>query len=951
MEKVLVAAKKKDGTFSFTDLANALIQLSGRGGEIIDLLPAFKKWKLEKFNRATAGASSGWSLDKLVELNSDLSAQQKATLERHWATYEALHSAMLDKHFTTRDVAAMVRETLACGSVVEIIAGICAVWSLAGSSADDDDSATIIRPHPVQILSIFVLLGLDRGQDLSISGHLIQVKTGQGKSVLLGVLATLLAVRGWDVDCVCYSSYLSARDEESFASVFKAFSVKDHVKYGTFNGLAESSINAKGNVRRLTDDVVVKRGPPSALPPAADRPRILLIDEVDVFFSDSFFGETYAPVTVFRNEHTDALQKYLWEQREGSNLAAMGLASPHFQALVSGYSHLKTILEGHVRRMAADVAVVRKDELTQPKFHIMQDVMQIEEEDTDELEPQPEPEPEADAANALTLSSTEARWRIGYQDQDSVSTSMWIGYETAALYLKEEHKFNEGEADHGPMDLEHALGFRIPCGVFSFAEMGRSGDGFTYAHILGVSGTIECLAEYEKKIIRETYRISKLSVAPSIYGENRMRWEPSQVDVLGDEESFHQAIQLEVSKKQKRVACLVFFQTEAKMRRYEEYLSTNQIQMANLFSVTADVDNAALDHAVTRAARLGNATLFTRLHGRGLDFACHDEQLDNNGGIHVVQTFLSEEEAEEIQIRGRSARQDKNGTYKLVLLASDLVEFGGGSADSYDDLDRKRKDFSNRRVTAREVQVAAALDSHTRSMGFAAHVRAGNFDAAMDFLNAQYKQPEKSVRFVLDYSASMSGPRSRGCLGAVDEVFQNHINGGDHVALTLFNHEVTEMLPWTQKDGNEARIQGVIAQCNAPTNRTKLWGVLEQAIDQAGSAPSAYWIVLLTDGDDTNSFEPARKSSNADEYDRLCGAHCNDRLVPALRRCAEQGTLAGLIAITAGNEVSEATKAMLRGLTAAAGVEDGLIDCANPALLQEAFGRAAAIMSNTVGRG
>ena len=567
-----------------------------------------------------------------------------------------------------------------------------------------------------------------------------------------------------------------------------------------------------------------------------------------------------------------------------------------------------------------------------------------------ELEPEPEPEPEP--ADALTLSSTEARWRIGYQDQDEVSTKIWVGYETVALYLKEEHEYNEGQAqEHGPMDLEHALGFRIPCGVFSFAEMGRSGPDFTYDHILGVSGTIECLAEYEKNIIAEVYRIDKLSVAPSIYGDSLMKWEKSHVEVLADEESFHQAIQLDVSKKQQVRSCLVFFETEAKMKRYQEYLDVRGIQTNNLFAVAADVGNEALDQAVLDAARLGNATMFTRQHGRGIDFMATSPILDNAGGIHVLQTFLSEEEAEEIQIRGRSARQDKNGTYKLVLLASDLAKFGGGSGDSYDVLDRKRKDFSNQQVAERKERVEEAKVSHTESMGYAEHLRRADFDRAIEFLSAQYKQPEKSVLFVLDYSASMSGPRSTGCLKAVDEVFQNHINGSDHVALTLFNHEVTTVLPWSQKAGNEARIQGAIAQCNAPTNRTKLWRALEQAIEQAGGAPSAYWIVLLTDGDDTNSFEPARNSGNAEVYDRGAAAHCNDRLIPALRRCAGQGELAGLIAITAGNEVSEATKAMLRTLTAATGVDDGLIDCENPALLQEAFGRAAAIMSNTVGRG
>jgi hypothetical protein len=196
----------------------------------------------------------------------------------------------------------------------------------------------------------------------------------------------------------------------------------------------------------------------------------------------------------------------------------------------------------------------------------------------------------------------------------------------------------------------------------------------------------------------------------------------------------------------------------------------------------------------------------------------------------------------------------------------------------------------------------------------------------------------------------MIGPRSTGCLNAIGEVFGNHVNGKDHVGLMLFNHEVTTVLPWIQKQGNEARIQAAIAQCNAPNNRTKLWGALDQAIGQAGSTPSEYWIVLLTDGDDTNSFEPARTGSNAEDYDRGASTYCNQRLLPSLRQCTEQNSLAGLIAITAGNEVSAATKTLLREMTAATGMSEGMIDCEKPEMLKEAFGRAAEIMNNAAGR-
>ena len=40
---------------------------------------------------------------------------------------------------------------------------------------------------------------------------------------------------------------------------------------------------------------------------------------------------------------------------------------------------------------------------------------------------------------------------------------------------------------------------------------------------------------------------------------------------------------------------------------------------------------------------MGYVTLLTREYGRGTDFISYDDNVNNNGGVHVLQTFLSEE--------------------------------------------------------------------------------------------------------------------------------------------------------------------------------------------------------------------------------------------------------------------------------------------------------------------
>ena len=44
--------------------------------------------------------------------------------------------------------------------------------------------------------------------------------------------------------------------------------------------------------------------------------------------------------------------------------------------------------------------------------------------------------------------------------------------------------------------------------------------------------------------------------------------------------------------------------------------------------------------------------------------------------MHVIQAFLSEDESEEVQIQGRTARQGKKGTYSLILAESEIAHLG-----------------------------------------------------------------------------------------------------------------------------------------------------------------------------------------------------------------------------------------------------------------------------------
>ena len=124
------------------------------------------------------------------------------------------------------------------------------------------------------------------------------------------------------------------------------------------------------------------------------------------------------------------------------------------------------------------------------------------------------------------------------------------------------------------------------------------------------------------------------------------------VSVHAGEVDFNIAIQLEVAKAEKGRAYLVFFESEARLQEWKDSEYGKRIPPEIIDSIKSDTLNINLK--VRKATRSGNITLLSREHGRGLDFHCTDKTVEDQGGIHVIQTFLSEEFSEEIQIRGRT---------------------------------------------------------------------------------------------------------------------------------------------------------------------------------------------------------------------------------------------------------------------------------------------------------
>jgi hypothetical protein len=708
--------KSKDKSLNFGELG-ALFQ-SSKYPNILEF-PQFKARELEALQSTFASLSFKDALTQVKEAN-EFSDEECTTLANlYQVSFKSTYEGYVTKYGTygKPDPQALARIVLNAyasrGSgyvpqaTVKLLAGVFAVWSLTTAIESDTGSIIMKKPLYLQILAIFSLLGLKKEPGLKKKAkafwdnsivlkksHLIQILTGQGKSITLGVLSTTLAILGYGVSCVCYSEYLSERDEEAFEKVFECFQVRDQIMYGNFQKACEHQINKNGDVREqvralLEGKPFGKAGGPSA----ALKGNILLIDEVDVFFSDEFNGNTYSPSATIQLDEIASLQKATWAHRKKpvSQLMALLKGMKEYSALMARGEDSAPIYSTQIVQMVQSLKRFLKDPQEEP-YKVIEH-------------------------------------KIAYQTNMTYSTKIVFGYRTLWAYFREYDAFKASGKEEGEelnqvntASLEASLGFDLNCGSFSFAEIPKRPN---FDVILGVTGTLDTLPSSLKKTIRDDYGIKGQTLMPSIFGSPNLdgSWEKN-VRVHKNQANHWQSIQQEIMKCQESgQPAIVFFESEADLKDFGDSAYCTVPKDSWVFASTPRIH-----WHVQRATRIGQVTLFSRAHGRGIDFSCRDEAVEKLGGVCVIQTFFSEELSEETQIKGRTARADRKGVYCLTLLEDDITQKFAMTKEELDDLgkgdqmyaelSKKREFICDQAAATREEAVKCAKVKHTQYLGF-----------------------------------------------------------------------------------------------------------------------------------------------------------------------------------------------------------------------------------------
>ena len=76
----------------------------------------------------------------------------------------------------------------------------------------------------------------------------------------LGISSAVFTLLGFEVNCACYSAYLSERDLNAFILLFQTLKIDQFIHYGTFNKLCERLINLEVDFREVIKTIISDNG-------------------------------------------------------------------------------------------------------------------------------------------------------------------------------------------------------------------------------------------------------------------------------------------------------------------------------------------------------------------------------------------------------------------------------------------------------------------------------------------------------------------------------------------------------------------------------------------------------------------------------------------------------------------------------------------------------------------
>ncbi|EAS05901.2 helicase carboxy-terminal domain protein (macronuclear) [Tetrahymena thermophila SB210] len=530
-----------------------------------------------------------------------------------------------------------------------------------------------------QILSCLVVLFATQGQ-----GRLLQVATGEGKSTIVSVLAIINGLKGKKVDIITSSPVLAERDAKEKTGLYKIFrlSCADN---------NDKSVYIKGAKDCYKKDIVYGeaaqfqfdslRDEYSLLDTLANRKcEVAIVDEVDSMLIDDSSKIARLSSTIAGMDQLQPVYHFLWQRLLSMQEKVVEIdGKMYFLYGKISYDQDKIILE-YADKKGEIIQVPDLKNYVKSNKDISNIGQSIEGEIETYLKKHLEEYiKELFDQNVIKIPSN-------FKEFVEKQTSKWINNAIVAFNYQENvhYVINEGtirpvdynstgivqsstnwsDGLHQFLQIKHAL--KMTSETFTTNFLSSMGYFKRYgSNLFGLTGTLG--SKKAKEVLSKVYNVDLINV-PSL--RQKQYLELCTVVAANQTKWLNEICSSAINEANKErgtlIICEAIEHTKIIADKLKSEYRAGAIKLYTMNNMNQEREIEKINP--------GEIIIATNLAGRGTDIKT--DEIEKNGGMHVIVTFMPSNQRVEEQAFGRTARQGKRGTGQMILNAVSLMEYG-----------------------------------------------------------------------------------------------------------------------------------------------------------------------------------------------------------------------------------------------------------------------------------
>ena len=532
-----------------------------------------------------------------------------------------------------------------------------------------------------QILCSLIALKTDSNS----RGQLSQVATGEGKSTIVCILSIIHALKNKQVHVITSSPVLAERDSKEKVKLFKMFHLtcsdnNDKTVYLYGRKDCYKSDVVYGEVSQFQFDTL--RDQYSMLGTLGERrSEIAIVDEVDSMLIDDSSKIARLSSTAAGMDFFQVVYVYIWQRLlmtkerfimfNGKMYLIYGKVGFENGKIVVEYSDENNNI---VKISDLENYVSSNKDISRIGQIIDGDLDKYLKDSLDEY---------------LTNLIQEKKFQIpkNYEQFYAAQKSKWISNAIEALNYQENIHYIVQEGQIKPVDyystgivqsstnwsdglhqflqIKHNL--KMTSETFTTNFLSNIGFINNYKNIYGLTGTLG--SDKAKRVLREVYNVELVNIPPT----RRKQYLELEPIVVANEvqwlETICSTVLIETKKNR---GILIICENIAHANRLGELLKGRHRPTAiKLYTM----NNMNQERHVEKILP-GEIIIATNLAGRGTDI--RTDNIEDFGGLHVILTFMPNNQRVEDQAFGRTARQGKRGTGLMILNSGSSIGQNNG---------------------------------------------------------------------------------------------------------------------------------------------------------------------------------------------------------------------------------------------------------------------------------